>query len=80
MYDETRGEFGLHPKYKQWYLVNDHNFEEDKLVFSQEEQVYRELFTEFCNTIAIEARIDLKLQRQMAPLRYRPYMVEFNQK
>lgn len=80
IYDETRGEFGLHPKFKQWYLVNDHHFKEDKLVFSEEEQVYRELFTEFCNTIAIEARINLKLQRQMAPLRYRPYMVEFNQK
>lgn len=78
IYDETRGEFGLHPKLKQWYLVTDHDFDERELVFSEEEQVYRELFTEFCNTIAIEARINLKLQRQMAPLRYRPYMVEFH--
>lgn len=80
IYDEKRGEFGLHPKYKQWYMVNNQDFEEDKLVFSEEEQVYRELFTEFCNTIAIEARVNLKLQRQMVALRYRPYMVEFNQK
>lgn len=80
IYDEKRGEFGLHPKYKQWYLVNDTEFNTDKLVFSEEEQVYRELFTEFCETIAIEARINPKLQRQMVALRYRPYMVEFNQK
>lgn len=77
IYDENRGEFALHPRYKQWYLVTSHDFDENELVFSEEEQVYRELFTEFCNTIAIEERINLKLQRQMAPLRYRPYMVEF---
>lgn len=77
IYDENRGEFALHPKYKQWYLVTNHEFDENELVFSEEEQVYRELFTEFCNTIAIEERINLKLQRQMCALRYRPYMVEF---
>lgn len=77
IYDENRGEFALHPKYKQWYLVTNHDFDEKELVFSEEEQVYRELFTEFCQTIAIEERINLKLQRQMCALRYRPYMVEF---
>ncbi len=77
IYDEVRGEFGLHPRFKQWYLVTNNEFDESTLVFSEEEQAYQELFTEFCNTIAIEARVNLKLQRQMAPLRYRPYMVEF---
>lgn len=77
IYDENRGEFALHPKYKQWYLVTNHDFDEKELVYSEEEQAYRELFAEFCNTIAIEERINLKLQRQMCALRYRPYMVEF---
>lgn len=77
IYDEVRGEFALHPRFKQWYLVTNHEFDEKELVFSEEEQIYRELFTEFCNTIAIEERIDLKLQTQMCALRYRPYMVEF---
>ena len=77
IYDETRGEFALHPKYKQWYLVTNHEFDERELVYSEEEQVYRELFTEFCQTIAIEERINLKLPKQMCALRYRPYMVEF---
>ncbi len=77
IYDETRGEFALHPRYRQWYLVTNHEFDERELVYSEEEQVYRELFTEFCQTIAIEERINLKLQRQMCALRYRPYMVEF---
>ncbi len=77
IYDETRREFALHPRYRQWYLVTNHEFDERELVYSEEEQVYRELFTEFCQTIAIEERINLKLQRQMCALRYRPYMVEF---
>ncbi len=77
IYDEHRGEFGLHPKFKQWYLVTDHDFDNSRLVFSEEEQIYRDLFTQFCQTIAIEDRVNRKLQRQMAPLRYRPYMVEF---
>ena len=77
IYDEIRGEFALHPKYKEWYMMTNHEFDESQLVYSEEEEVYRELFTEFCNTIAIEERINLKLQRQMCALRYRPYMVEF---
>lgn len=79
IYDEVRSQFALHPKFKQWYLVTNHDFEEKTLVFSEEEQIYRELFTEFCNTIAIEERINLKLQRQMCALWYRPYMVEFRE-
>lgn len=79
IYDEKRGEFGLHPKYKQWYLATNTDFDTDNLVFSEEEKIYRELFTKFCETIAIEARINPKLQRQMVALRYRPYMVEFNE-
>ena len=77
IYDEVRGEFALHPSLKQWYLVTNHEFDEKELVFSEEEKIYRELFTEFCNTIAIEERINLKLQTQMCALWYRPYMVEF---
>ena len=77
IYDEIRGEFALHPKYKEWYMMTNHELDESQLVYSEEEEVYRELFTEFCNTIAIEERINLKLQRQMCALRYRPYMVEF---
>lgn len=77
IYDEIRGEFALHPKFNPWYLVTYHEFDESQLLYSEEEDVYRELFTEFCNTIAIEERVNLKLQRQMCALRYRPYMVEF---
>ena len=80
IYDENRGEFALHPKFRQWYMVTKKDFEEDKLIFSEEEQIYKALFTEFCSTIAIEERVNLKLQQQMAPLRYRPYMVEFANK
>lgn len=77
IYDEKRGEFGLHPRRKPWYLVKNKDFKEDGLVFSKEEAAYRELYTQFCQTIAIEERKNPKQQRQMLPLRYRPYMTEF---
>lgn len=77
IYDETRGELALHPSFRQWYLVTNPAFDESVLVCSEEEQIYRKLFTEFCNAIAIEERKNIKLQRQMCALRYRPYMVEF---
>ena len=78
VYDETRGIFGLHPQYNQWYLVTDRNFDGSNLRFSQEETVYRELFTCFCEKIAITERINPELQYNMLPLWMRKYMIEFD--
>lgn len=77
IFDEKRGLYGLHPRYKQWYLVSEAAIDEDKLVFSKDEEVYKELFVRFCKTIAIEERKNPELQRNMLPLRFRPYMPEF---
>ena len=38
---------------------------------------YRELFRSFCHTIAIKERENRELQRNMLPLRFQEYMVEF---
>lgn len=80
IYDDTRGFFGLHPQFKQWYLVSGQAFDEGQLVFSQEEQVYQELFVHFCKSVAVEARTNPNLQMNMLPLRFRPYMVEFEKR
>lgn len=80
IYDELSGVFGLHPQYKQWYLVNGADFDEDSLVFSKAEAEYSALFTQFCESIAIEARTNPKLQMNMLPLRFRKYMVEFERR
>lgn len=80
IFDENRRLFGLHPRQKQWYMVSGQEFDEKGLVFSKEEQVYQELFIHFCEKIAIEARKNPKLQMNMLPLRFRPYMTEFKEK
>lgn len=77
IYDEKRGIFGVHPAGKQWYLLSGEEVEEPRLNLSKEEKRYQELFRHFCKTIAIKERRNLKLQRNMAPLRFREYMVEF---
>lgn len=78
IYDEKRGIFVVHPKSKEWYLVTDRDFDEREIGdFSEHEMEYQELFTFFCHKIAIKERKNLKLQRNMLPLRFQEYMVEF---
>ena len=78
IYDELYELFGLHPKYKQWYLAQGYDFNEDTLVFAQAEAEYQELFKHFCKSLAVESRKNPKLQMNMLPLRFRKYMVEFD--
>lgn len=77
IYDAAVQVFGLHARYKEWYLLEGASFDEAGLVYAQAEEDYRELFRCFCRTIAIESRIDPKLQMNMLPLRFRPGMTEF---
>ena len=56
----------------------DKNGDDSNLRFSQEEAAYRELFTRFCEKIAIQERINPELQRNMLPLWMRKYMIEFS--
>ena len=80
IYDEKRGIFAVHPKSKEWYLVTTRDFEEEKIApYSEGELEYQELFAFFCHKIAIKERKNLKLQRNMMPLRFQEYMVEFGQ-
>lgn len=92
MYDDRRNLFGIHPAGRQWVLLcgegreasgvkgSEGEFSEDKfpkLKFSEEELQYQELFRDFCRAITIQGRRNEKLQRNMLPLRFREYMVEF---
>lgn len=47
---------------------------------TREELWYQELFSGFCHTISIKERKNLDLQRNMLPLHFRKYMVEFPKK
>ncbi len=79
IYDEKRGIFVVHPASKEWYIVTETDFDEEEMLrYSPEEKDYQEMFTYFCHKIAINERINLKLQRNMLPLRFQEYMVEFS--
>lgn len=77
LYDEKRNLFGIHPAGRQWYLLQGEEAVHPALHLSEEEEQYQELFRHFCRTIAIRERRNLELQRNMLPLRFREYMVEF---
>ena len=92
MYDDRRGLFGIHPAGKQWVLYCGENERVPgdrtsnagglegklgKLKISEAELQYQELFREFCHAITIEGRRNAQLQRNMLPLRFREYMIEF---
>lgn len=78
IYDETRGIFVVHPASKDWYIVTNTVLDKEMMNdYSEKELEYQELFTYFCHKIAIKERINPKLQRNMLPLWFQDYMVEF---
>lgn len=76
IHDTVRGIFSLHPAGRQWVLGSADK-EDIRLEYSDKEQYYSELFRGFVQSIAIKERKNLALQRNMLPLRFREYMVEF---
>jgi len=84
IYDEGRGIFGIHPAGKAWYLLQGADILKEAVdenpggwELSAKEKEYQELFCHFCHTIAIKERYNTKLQRNMVPLRFQEYMIEF---
>lgn len=80
IFDDRRGFFGVHPAGRQWYLLSGEEAQIPEPTLSREELRYRRLFGRFFQAIAIGERKNLALQRNMLPLRYQKYMVEFQQK
>ena len=79
IHDDKRQLFVVHPAKQEWFVVTGAHFNEEITKrFSTKEQQYEELFTHFCHTIAKKERKNLNLQRQMLPIRFREYMVEFS--
>lgn len=81
IFDENHGVYGIHPAGREWFLARgEESAVVEQVGISEKEETYAELFSLFHDTIAIQQRRNYKLQRQMLPLRYREYMVEFTQK
>lgn len=78
IYDEATDTYGLHPKFRPWYLAQGVELDRDKLKATAAEKEYQELFRRFCKSIAIESRMNKKLQISHLPLRFRPNMTEFS--
>ncbi|MBQ3104816.1 MAG: TIGR03915 family putative DNA repair protein [Lachnospiraceae bacterium] len=90
--DVGREEYLVHPAGKGWFLAGnikgdfqvtsgresgEGSEEGDGLIYSHREEEIRKLFRGFVHAISIEARENKNLQRQLLPLRFRPYMVDF---
>lgn len=83
--DENRKLYAVHPAGKEWFLMSGQEAplradQKEGILLTAEEEYYQELFRHFCHTISIESRKNLNLQRNMLPLRFRKYMVEFVEK
>lgn len=78
IYDEKRNIYAMHPAKSQWFLVREQDVDDrTEVKVSEDEGRMQELFKSFIRTIAIESRTNEKLQLNMLPLRFRPYMTEF---
>lgn len=78
IYDEMRSIFLVHPAGKAYFYVMGETLDEAfSGNYSEREKEYQELFGHFCHTIAIKERENTALQRQLLPIRFREYMVEF---
>ncbi len=69
----------VHEKGNKCSLMTMEEVDFDSLVLemSEQEEAWQQLWKRFVDNIAIKERINPKLQRQLLPLRYRKYMVEF---
>lgn len=78
--DEKRRIAGIHRKGDAWFLYRLTKEEEKKLLLdTEQDKLFGPLWETFVRSISIEARENLKLQRNNLPLRFRPYMTEFRQ-
>ena len=77
IHDVGRELFGVHPAGEEWFLVRGEAATYNGRTPSLSEEKYQMLFKAFCQSIAIEERRNLKLQKGMLPLKFREYMTEF---
>ena len=78
IYDEKRDKFAIHRAGKGWMILEDMKIaEEVRSQLSMEEDDYRAMWKAFTKSIAIEARKNEGLQKQLLPIRFRDKMTEF---
>lgn len=78
--DTVRNSVLVHEKNRGFSLANagDVDFDAFTPEYSEDEELWQNLWQTFVDSIAIRERINPRLQMQMLPLRFRKYMAEFD--
>lgn len=80
IYDEHRKKAIVYAPDRGWLLLSaDSEDWEEKLSEETDGKVYETLWKTFCTSVAIKERTNYVCQRGHLPLRFRPYMTEFQQ-
>lgn len=78
IYDETRRKAVVHPAGDRWLVMDmDDDRWRERLSRATDQAAYEELWKAFHRGISIRERENPVCQRGNLPLRYRPYMTEF---
>ena len=77
IYDENRRLALAYSQKKQWEIYQNIMVEEEQLQMSECEESMKELWKTFYQSIAIQERSNLQLQKQLLPLKFRKFMTEF---
>lgn len=77
IYDENRNTALVYQKKKYWEIYQNIMVEEKELQMSECEESIKKLWKTFYQSIEIEERRNLSLQRQLLPLKFRKFMTEF---
>lgn len=81
IYDETRRRAVLHPSGQGFFITDTEGLDLEALQhFSPDELEYQKLWCRFFDSIAVEARVNPKLQNQNLPKRFQKDIVEFQKR
>lgn len=80
LYDDNRKKAAVYDPEGGWIILSVEDEEwQKKLSKETDESTYQSLWKAFYNSVAIKERTNYICQRNHLPLRFRPYMTEFNE-
>ncbi len=78
LYDCSRKKAAVHQADRGWLIAHaDSAWWQHRLEKATDEKCYASLWKAFHSSISIDQRANYRCQRNMLPLRFRPYMTEF---
>lgn len=76
VYDKTHQRTALHPAGGMWIVTEaEQVLKWIQAPYSAQEEEFRQMWKSFCTRVSIDARENLKLQRQNLPLRFKKNMI-----